>query len=59
MYLLVYFQVSVCLSVSLWVMYMSVCVFENVFVCVCLCPCTVPGALFGLTLRGRGLPGHV
>ena len=55
--------VSMCLCVCLyhcgWCIYLSDCVSENAFECVCLCPCTVVGTSLGLTLRGRGLPVHV
>ena len=60
MCLLVCFHVSVCLSVSLWMVYIFVwlCVWESI--CECL-PVSMYrcGASLGLTLRGRGLPVHV
>ena len=60
MCLLVCFHVPVCLSGSLWVMYMSVslCVWE--YICVCL-PVSMYryGASLGLTLRRRDLQVHV
>ena len=60
MCLLVCLHVSVCVSVSLWVVYVCVTVCLRMYLCVSACvPRTVAGASLGLTLRGRCLPVHV
>ena len=54
---------SMCLCVCLchcgWCICLCDCLFENAFVSVCLCPCTVVGASLVLTLRGRRIPVHM